>query len=649
MGEKEEYWVNKEGETLGPFTVEEIEGKIESGSFSFEDCSCLIGGDEWSPLGELLGEPPATEDSSLEDRGDSQIVLKGGSGSSLNTLLTVFLLLLSALCSVVFMLVVSSNPGNGDNQVVDGSSFTPKAAAVDFDALKKDATVNSALVFKDGTTFLAEDDSLFSGWGITTFSSSGKTAGLTHYEEGRSVDAFTWSPNGELSNETTLADGRGVLADFFETGSKKSETTFRNGFWEGMRTTWHESGQKIGEALYKEGKLHGQSISWDENGQKTAERFYLNGLMDGRYVLLTKDGQKYDQGSFKNGLREGLRSQWTPDGIALDDETYHKGELLPVETTSSQVPVELDVPQDQDTSVSMLFDTSKVSPELKGKAEVLGSAVKKVRERFIQENALGHESFSSLAASLFRYQVAIGGPAEQGELIPLKDAFAHFRRSWGMSADSDDEGFILHVPPDSVSYGTVTLTRKDFFREMSGEHSIEDFDFIVAQSKSIFALFGMELRFDDSYKRKQYLDVIWPKLWELGSRAEDAKLFLKNQSLSFVVTETVKIKSLDKRGNSIFTEEEKEVELSFASGVVDRKLDRFAAVLQSAGARFEDFPSPQNPKLMIRKFDGLVIRSGGELYPSVSVMLAGAAPLNPDSLIRGVKVDLGEALGQPGF
>ena len=135
----------------------------------------------------------------------------------------------------------------------------------------------------------------------------------------------------------------------------------------------------------------------------------------------------------------------------------------------------------------------------------------------------------------------------------------------------------------------------------------------------------------------------------LGSRAEDAKLFLKNQSLSFVVTETVKIKSLDKRGNSIFTEEEKEVELSFASGVVDRKLDRFAAVLQSAGARFEDFPSPQNPKLMIRKFDGLVIRSGGELYPSVSVMLAGAAPLNPDSLIRGVKVDLGEALAQPGF
>ena len=44
-----------------------------------------------------------------------------------------------------------------------------------------------------------------------------------------------------------------------------------------------------------------------------------------------------------------------------------------------------------------------------------------------------------------------------------------------------------------------------------------------------------------------------------------------------------------------------------------------------------------------------IIGVEAELYPSVSVMLAGAAPLNPDSLIRGVKVDLGEALGQPGF
>ena len=113
--------------------------------------------------------------------------------------------------------------------------------------------------------------------------------------------------------------------------------------------------------------------------------------------------------------------------------------------------------------------------------------------------------------------------------------------------------------------------------------------------------------------------------------------------------EAYKKKSLDRNGNSVFTDEEKEVELTFSTAAVDKTLDSYSNVLLLAQARTEDFPSPQNPKLTIRKFSGIVIRSGAILYPEVSVMIACASPLDEKSLIRGLKVDLGNPLQEPAF
>jgi hypothetical protein len=73
----------------------------------------------------------------------------------------------------------------------------------------------------------------------------------------------------------------------------------------------------------------------------------------------------------------------------------------------------------------------------------------------------------------------------------------------------------------------------------------------------------------------------------------------------------------------------------------------YTNVLRSVQEQSKDSPSPQNAKLIIRQFGGIVIRSGAILYPNVSVMLAGVAPLEEDTLIRGVKVDLGEPLQKP--
>ena len=152
---------------------------------------------------------------------------------------------------------------------------------------------------------------------------------------------------------------------------------------------------------------------------------------------------------------------------------------------------------------------------------------------------------------------------------------------------------------------------------------------------------------DDAFGRKKVSMAIWDDLWREGNKAESANLFLKGSSLSFSKTESYKKKSLDRNGNSVFTDEKRDVELSFSPSARDKKMGDYTHVLRSVQARTEDFPSPQNPKLIIRKFGGIVIRSGTMLYPDVSVMLAGAAPLNEDTLIRGVKVELGEPLKSP--
>jgi len=59
-------YVQKEGQKLGPFTTEELEGKVGEGVFSPEDLYWTEGMEEWQPLGEVLVEEEAGEQSEAE-------------------------------------------------------------------------------------------------------------------------------------------------------------------------------------------------------------------------------------------------------------------------------------------------------------------------------------------------------------------------------------------------------------------------------------------------------------------------------------------------------------------------------------------------------------------------------------------------------
>ena len=62
-------YVQKEGQKWGPFTTEELEGKVVDGVFSHEDLFWTEGMEEWHPLAEVL--EAATEASEEEPAGEA--------------------------------------------------------------------------------------------------------------------------------------------------------------------------------------------------------------------------------------------------------------------------------------------------------------------------------------------------------------------------------------------------------------------------------------------------------------------------------------------------------------------------------------------------------------------------------------------------
>jgi len=182
-----------------------------------------------------------------------------------------------------------------------------------------------------------------------------------------------------------------------------------------------------------------------------------------------------------------------------------------------------------------------------------------------------------------------------------------------------------------------------------GPNSLEDLDFILEETQKLFDSMELSLEKDSSHLKHEFAKQIWQNLIAKSEGAKGANLFVKNGILAFKDIETVQIKSIDSTGRSVFTDEKKEVDRFFSGSIVDKKMGKYLSVLDSANVTFSDAPSEANPRLMIRKYESLVLPSGGneDIYPNVTIMLAGIAPLNENTVIRAVKVELGQPLSPP--
>ena len=50
MGHSEKYWVSKDGQNMGPFTLDQIRDQMDGGLLSAADHACEVGADEWSSV-----------------------------------------------------------------------------------------------------------------------------------------------------------------------------------------------------------------------------------------------------------------------------------------------------------------------------------------------------------------------------------------------------------------------------------------------------------------------------------------------------------------------------------------------------------------------------------------------------------------------
>ena len=190
-------------------------------------------------------------------------------------------------------------------------------------------------------------------------------------------------------------------------------------------------------------------------------KFYADGLKDGRYALWHNDGQKYDEGSYRSGNRDGSRTLRTKDGTMLKEETYQDGELVSDDLAQVDPPPEVEDPADP--VVAPMFDVTALGPEFKAKADELSLIVKRVEEKFAEQNPQGEDSFAALAVALFNYNAYKGKQVEADNLVALKDAFSLFRTSWGMQVGVKDKEFALSVMPDEISQA-LAITSEEYAR-----------------------------------------------------------------------------------------------------------------------------------------------------------------------------------------
>jgi len=129
--------------------------------------------------------------------------------------------------------------------------------------------------------------------------------------------------NGQIRSLAQYKDGKydGPKTTWWSNGQKRTEGTKKHDLWDGPLTSWYRNGQKSSEATYKNGKLP-TAVTWRPNGKKCPHTNVVNG--DGVYVWYNDDGTEKTRMALKDGdgigvEKVGDRFWWNPQGFRILD------------------------------------------------------------------------------------------------------------------------------------------------------------------------------------------------------------------------------------------------------------------------------------------------------------------------------------------
>ena len=120
--------------------------------------------------------------------------------------------------------------------------------------------------------------------------------------------------NGVFYEVNQEAPFTGLSQDFYPSGQKKAEVSYKDGKLHGAQATWHENGQKSLEANFKDAKKHGVEAAWYDNGQKLLTANFKDAKKHGAQAAWYESGQKWLEADFKHGKKHGAQVVWYENG-----------------------------------------------------------------------------------------------------------------------------------------------------------------------------------------------------------------------------------------------------------------------------------------------------------------------------------------------
>ena len=142
------------------------------------------------------------------------------------------------------------------------------------------------------------------------------------------ISSLSKDDDGKIFWDRTGRAYSGWFKGRYESGEVESLIQVKDGWVNGLKTTWHKNGQKLLEGTWKNDELDGPATGWHENGQKKYEITYKDDKEDGLWTQWYENGQKEWEGIYKDGKADGLYMRWYENGQKKQESTYKDGELI---------------------------------------------------------------------------------------------------------------------------------------------------------------------------------------------------------------------------------------------------------------------------------------------------------------------------------
>lgn len=124
-----------------------------------------------------------------------------------------------------------------------------------------------------------------------------------------------WSPNQVVEEGTYLNSLQdGVWLSYFQSGTKRSEVSYKTGKRFGMTRYFSENGQILSASEYENDLLNGVRTVFYPDGQPLMESHWNYGEMIGTVRTYYPSGKLYEEGTWANGWFIGDYTIYNEDG-----------------------------------------------------------------------------------------------------------------------------------------------------------------------------------------------------------------------------------------------------------------------------------------------------------------------------------------------